>query len=117
MKLWARIGMPHALSARMNKSTSTRAKTSPSEDGLAAELLDDAKEVLQGNGAAVVDRVKELGSTSFQRVRKLITAHPFESVAIGIGAGLVLRSLFRGPLMTVMMLGGAGYIGSRFAAK
>ena len=101
----------------MTQRTTTRSKTPASEDGLGAELLDNAKEILEGNGAAVVDRVKDFGSTSFQRVRSLITAHPFESVAVGIGVGLVIRSLFRGPVMTVLMLGGAGYIGSRFAAK
>lgn len=100
----------------MTQRTTTRAKTATSEEGLGS-ILDDAKEILQGDGAAVVDRVKDLGSTSFQRVRDLIAAHPFESVAVGIGVGLVIRSLFRGPVMTVLMLGGAGYIGSRFAAK
>lgn len=54
---------------------------------------------------------------TLDRAADFIREQPFQAVGLALGAGYLGRILFRGPLATLAMLGGVGYLGARLAAK
>jgi len=56
-------------------------------------------------------------SQMIDRASDFIREQPFQAVGLALGAGYLGRILFRGPLATLAMLGGVGYLGARIAAK
>ncbi|MEP6863506.1 MAG: hypothetical protein ABJE66_22975 [Deltaproteobacteria bacterium] len=54
---------------------------------------------------------------TIDRAADFIREQPFHAVGLALGAGYLGRILFRGPLATLAMLGGVGYLGARLAAK
>jgi ElaB/YqjD/DUF883 family membrane-anchored ribosome-binding protein len=105
--------------------------TAGKSDDLIANLAHDASdaaEAIEGRGAEVFEKVKSAGNDMFQKakasgseqldkLRDYVVAHPFECVAGGIAFGLLLRSWLRGPTTTLLMMGGAAYLGFRYAGE
>ena len=67
--------------------------------------------------ANVVEAAEKAIQPTIERVADFISAQPFQAVGLALGAGYLGRILFRGPFMTLAMLGGIGYLGARLAAK
>ena len=100
-------------------------------DDLIANLAHEASETaedIENRGAEVFDKVKAAGNDMFQKakdtggqqlekLRDFIIANPLQCVAGGIAFGLLLRSWLRGPTTTLLMMGGAAYLGSRYAGE
>ncbi|HEY0252794.1 MAG TPA: hypothetical protein VGC41_14765, partial [Kofleriaceae bacterium] len=73
--------------------------------------------MLGDNGAVIVDKLEATGAEKLEDLRSLITARPITAVATGLAAGILLRSVFRGPVSTLLLMGGATYLGARYAAR
>ena len=54
---------------------------------------------------------------TLDRIEDFIREQPFQAVGLALGVGYLGRILFRGPVATLAMLGGVGYLGARLAAK
>ena len=105
--------------------------TTGKQDGLIGNLAHDASdaaEAIEERGAEVFDKVKAAGNDMFQKakdtgseqvdkLRDFVMANPLQCVAGGIAFGLLLRSWLRGPTTTLMMMGGAAYLGFRYAGE
>ena len=81
------------------------------------------KQVSKRDGAGT-DATADAGSDTdskmtetLDRAADFIREQPFQAVGLALGAGYLGRILFRGPLATLAMLGGVGYLGARLAAK
>jgi ElaB/YqjD/DUF883 family membrane-anchored ribosome-binding protein len=125
-------GTPNAPAERMTQPTA-RKKTSNS--GKADDLMStisndasDAAEAIEERGAELFEKVKATGNDMFRKakdtgseqldkVRDFIVANPFQCVVGGIAFGLLMRSWLRGPTTTLVMMGGAAYLGFRYAGE
>jgi ElaB/YqjD/DUF883 family membrane-anchored ribosome-binding protein len=96
--------------------------------GNLAQDASDAAEAIEERGAEVFDKVKAAGNDMFQKakdtggeqldkLRDFVMANPLQCVAGGIAFGLLLRSWLRGPTTTLLMMGGAAYLGFRYAGE
>jgi ElaB/YqjD/DUF883 family membrane-anchored ribosome-binding protein len=100
-------------------------------DDLIANLAHEASETaedIEDRGAEMFDKVKAAGNDMFQKakdtgseqldkLRDFVIANPLQCVAGGIAFGLLLRSWLRGPTTTLLMMGGAAYLGFRYAGE
>ena len=115
--------------------TQPTARKKPGNTGKSDDLIanlaheaSDAAEAVEERGAEVFDKVKAAGNDMFQKakatgseqldkVRDYIVANPFQCVVGGIAFGLLMRSWLRGPTTTLVMMGGAAYLGFRYAGE
>jgi ElaB/YqjD/DUF883 family membrane-anchored ribosome-binding protein len=87
----------------------------------AAEAIEDRGaemfEKVKATGNDVFQKAKATGSEQLDKLRDFVVDHPFQCVAGGIAFGLLLRSWLRGPTTTLLMAGGAAYLGFRYAGE
>ena len=67
--------------------------------------------------ADAMEAVEQKIKPTIDRVGDYVREQPFQAVGLALGVGYVARILFRGPFITLAMLGGVGYLGARLAAK
>jgi ElaB/YqjD/DUF883 family membrane-anchored ribosome-binding protein len=107
-----------------------RKKSGKSDDQIAnlAHEASDAAEAVEERGAEVFEKIKATGNDMFQKakdtgseqldkLRDFVVAHPLQCVAGGIAFGLLVRSWLRGPTTTLFLMGGAAYLGFRYAGE
>lgn len=101
------------MSATTPRTKSAQTETSPSD--IVAEVVDKAENFLESNAA--VGKIKEVGTEKLSDLRSIVSDRPVTAIAVSLGAGILLRSWFRGPTSTLLLMGGAAYLGARYLGQ
>jgi len=64
---------------------------------------------------AAVSRAKQTGFMTAFRTRAYVEKNPLQGVAIAFGVGYLVKSLFPGPVSTLIVIGGGAYAAARLA--
>lgn len=64
---------------------------------------------------AAVSRAKQTGFMTAFRTRAYVEKNPFQGIAIAFGIGYLVKSLFPGPISTLVVIGGGAYAAAKLA--
>jgi ElaB/YqjD/DUF883 family membrane-anchored ribosome-binding protein len=103
----------------MSQPGTTHASKTPTiVEDLTSKLTDKLGDVsvdaLKARLEDATAQAKQKGMATLMKTRQYITENPFRSIAIAFGAGYVLKLVRPGALVTLALLGGAGYAGTQW---
>ena len=62
-----------------------------------------------------VQRAKQTGFMTAFRTRAYVEKNPLQGIAIAFGVGYLVKSLFPGPVSTLLVVGGGAYVAAKLA--
>ncbi|MFT3695980.1 MAG: hypothetical protein QM831_22780 [Kofleriaceae bacterium] len=95
-----------------NRPKPSASLNSDQPNEIVAEVIEKAEAFVENSPAAT--KVKEAATEQLTDLRSFVADRPVTAIAISFGVGIVLRSWFRGPTSTLLLMGGAAYLGSRY---